>query len=66
LGASFADWAGKSRAARGLGYGDGPVSFLLVALIVVLVGYLTVARSDVQSAVVVPLRPGVGDDPTGR
>lgn len=64
LGASFADWAGKSRAARGLGYGDGPVSFVLAALIVVLVGYLTIARSDVQSAVVVPLRP-VGDDPTG-
>jgi uncharacterized membrane-anchored protein len=65
LGASFADWTGKSRAARGLGYGDGPVAFVLAVLIVALVGYLTVVRNDGRSAVVVPLRPGVGDDLTG-
>ncbi len=41
LGASFADWTGKSRAARGLGYGDGPVAAVLFVLIVALVGYLS-------------------------
>jgi uncharacterized membrane-anchored protein len=46
LGASFADWTGKSRAAGGLGWGDGPVAFVLAALIVVGVAYLTVTRSD--------------------
>ncbi len=46
LGASFADWLGKSRHAHGLGYGDGPVAFVLAAIIVVLVGYLTVSRTD--------------------
>ncbi len=29
LGASFADWLGKSRHAGGLGFGDGPVAFVL-------------------------------------
>jgi uncharacterized membrane-anchored protein len=46
LGASFADWTGKSRHAGGLGYGDGPVAFVLAILIVSCVGYLTVSRSD--------------------
>lgn len=46
LGASFADWLGKSRHAGGLGYGDGPVAFVLAAFIVGLVGYLTVSGAD--------------------
>jgi uncharacterized membrane-anchored protein len=46
LGASFADWTGKSRHARGLGIGDGPVAFVLAALIVAGVVYLTITRSD--------------------
>ena len=46
LGASFADWTGKSRHAHGLGIGDGPVAFVLAALIVAGVGYLTVSGSD--------------------
>ena len=47
LGASFADWTGKSRTAGGLGYGDGPVAGVLFVLIAVLVGYLSWrARSD--------------------
>jgi uncharacterized membrane-anchored protein len=49
LGASFADWLGKSRHAGGLGYGDGPVAFVLTAVIVVLVGYLTVSGVDRDS-----------------
>lgn len=44
LGASFADWTGKDPAAGGLGWGDGPVAAVLVALIVVLVGYLQTRR----------------------
>ncbi|HEY2354929.1 MAG TPA: hypothetical protein VGH79_08555 [Gaiellaceae bacterium] len=46
LGASFADWTGKSVKAGGLGWGDGPVAFVLAALIVAGVAYLTVTRSD--------------------
>jgi uncharacterized membrane-anchored protein len=46
LGASFADWFGKSPSFGGLGYGDGWVSLVLAILIVVFVGYLTVTRKD--------------------
>jgi uncharacterized membrane-anchored protein len=46
LGASFADWTGKSRHAGGLGIGDGPVAFVLAALIVVGIASLTMTRSD--------------------
>jgi uncharacterized membrane-anchored protein len=46
LGASFADWMGKSREHGGIGWGDGPVAFVLAALIIAGVAYLTVTRSD--------------------
>lgn len=46
LGASFADWTGKSRTAGGLGYGDGPVAFVLSGVIVLLVAYLTISGKD--------------------
>jgi uncharacterized membrane-anchored protein len=46
LGASFADWTGKSRDAGGIGIGDGTMAFILGALIVAAVAYLTVSRSD--------------------
>ncbi len=48
LGASFADWFGKSHSIGGLGYGDGSVSAVLTVLIIIFVGYLTVTRKDVQ------------------
>lgn len=49
LGASFADWFGKSHAiGGGLGYGDGTVSGLLLIVIAGLVGYVAVTRSDIQ------------------
>jgi uncharacterized membrane-anchored protein len=41
LGASFADWFGKSQAVSGLGLGDGRVSLVLAILIVAFVGYMT-------------------------
>lgn len=48
LGASFADWFGKSKSVSGLGYGDGIVAIILTILIILFVGYLTVSRVDVQ------------------
>lgn len=42
LGASFADWMGVSHARSGLGWGTGPVSLVLLAIIAVLVGVLSV------------------------
>ncbi len=46
LGASFADWTGKSRHAGGIGIGDGTMAFVLAVLIVAGVAYLTTTRSD--------------------
>lgn len=50
LGASFADWTGKAKSTGALGWGDEPVILVLGLLIVVLVGYLTVSRSDVEKS----------------
>jgi uncharacterized membrane-anchored protein len=50
LGASFADWMGKSRAGGGANYGDGPVSLVLAALIVALVGYVSITGADRETA----------------
>jgi uncharacterized membrane-anchored protein len=48
LGASFADGFGKPRSFGGLGFGDGHVSAVLAAAIVVLVAVLAASRVDVQ------------------
>jgi len=48
LGASLADWMGKSTADGGLGWGPGPVSVTLAAMIVAGVAVVTATRSDVQ------------------
>jgi len=50
LGASFADWTGKTQSVGGLGWGDGPVAGVLALLIIVLVGYLQVTHEDVDAA----------------
>ena len=47
LGASFADWFGKS-SLGGLGLGDPKVSLVLTILIIGFVGYLTVTRKDIK------------------
>lgn len=47
LGASFADWMGVSRDRGGLGLGTGPVSLVLLVVIVALVGWLAATRRDV-------------------
>jgi uncharacterized membrane-anchored protein len=48
LGASFADSLAAPQKLSGSGFGYGPVSLILGALILGLVGYLTVTRKDVQ------------------
>jgi uncharacterized membrane-anchored protein len=48
LGASIADGLGKPKNVSGMGIGDGPVAGVLAALIVLLVAYLSVTKSDVQ------------------
>ena len=46
LGASFADWTGKSHDVGALGWGDGPVALTLAVLIILLVAYLSVTSKD--------------------
>lgn len=48
LGASFADWFGKSQAIGGLGWGDGTASLILTVLLVGFVWYLSATRLDVE------------------
>ncbi len=46
LGASFADWLGKSHSVGGRGFGDGHVSLVLTVLIIVCVGYMMLSRRE--------------------
>jgi uncharacterized membrane-anchored protein len=48
LGASYADWLGVPKNLGGLNYGRGTVSIALTIAIVLLVGYLSVTRIDVE------------------
>jgi uncharacterized membrane-anchored protein len=48
LGASIADWLGKSHARTGLGLGDGTVSVAAFLVFVLLVSYLARTRGDIQ------------------
>jgi len=48
LGASFADWMGKPRSVNGLGLGDGRVSFMLFALLICAVIYMTLSHSKAE------------------
>jgi len=65
LGASFADWTGKARAAHGLGIGDGPVALVLALCIVALVGYLTASGADRQT-VAAPERRSIDESAAGE
>jgi uncharacterized membrane-anchored protein len=63
LGASFADWTGKSRHAGGIGIGDGTMAFVLAALIVTCVAYLTVTRADqIEPPELEPFQPALADE----
>ncbi len=48
LGASFADWFGRTPDLGGLGYGTGLTSLVLTAMIIVLVGYLALTKIDIK------------------
>jgi uncharacterized membrane-anchored protein len=50
LGASFADWLGKSRRAGGVQFGDGPVTAVLFVAIVGCVAYVARTRNDRASS----------------
>jgi uncharacterized membrane-anchored protein len=49
LGASFADWTGKTRAAGGLNWGDAPVALVLLLAIAGFVGYVSASGADRQA-----------------
>jgi uncharacterized membrane-anchored protein len=49
LGASFADWVDKPLSWGGLGFGTGPVSIALTAVIILFVTYLSLTRVDVPT-----------------
>lgn len=51
LGASFADWMGKSRSVHGLGWGDGMVASILLVLLVCVVAYMTYDRREAKQEV---------------
>jgi uncharacterized membrane-anchored protein len=59
LGASFADWMGKSHRVGGLGLGDGLVSLGLTVLIVGLVGYMTVTGNGASGPATAPSAPAI-------
>ncbi|MBO0835277.1 MAG: hypothetical protein J2P28_07130 [Actinobacteria bacterium] len=65
VGASFADYFAKPKVLTGLDYGDGPVSSLLLALIVVLVVYTAVARYDIQQPGLATALPDAGGTEVG-
>jgi uncharacterized membrane-anchored protein len=63
LGASFADWLGKSHALSGLNLGDGPVSGVASIIIIVLVSYVAITRHDIQQPTAPDLAPRLSQDP---
>ena len=48
LGASFADYISKPQNLSGINFGDGPTALVFAVAVFVLVGYLTIARPDIQ------------------
>jgi uncharacterized membrane-anchored protein len=60
VGASFADWTGKTVNAGGLGWGDGKVAAVLGLLIVGLVLYLSVSKVDSGKSQALPNRTDTG------
>ena len=51
LGASFADYVSKPHSLSGINFGDGPTALIATILVAILVGYLAVARTDIQPSV---------------
>src|SRR6516164_3310113 len=49
LGASFADYLGRPQSLSGLGLGSGRIAVVVTIAVAILVGYLSITRSDIQS-----------------
>ncbi|MCL4338450.1 hypothetical protein M1271_02070 [Patescibacteria group bacterium] len=49
LGASFADWFGKTPDLGGIGFGTGKTSIVLTTLIIIFVGYLAKTHKDIKN-----------------
>jgi uncharacterized membrane-anchored protein len=49
IGASFADWFGKPKNIGGLNIGDQTVSLVFIAIIILLVGYMTITHKDLPN-----------------
>jgi uncharacterized membrane-anchored protein len=60
FGASFADWAGKSKSLSGLGLGTAQVSVVVSVLIVIMVGYLTVRQRSLERVQPATTQPSAG------
>jgi uncharacterized membrane-anchored protein len=52
LGASFADYVSKPHSITGANFGDGPTSAVSAAVLVLLVAYIAVRRTDIQAPTV--------------
>jgi uncharacterized membrane-anchored protein len=50
LGASFSDWISKPANITGLNFGNGRTAIVFAVVVVLLVGYLAIARPDVQAS----------------
>lgn len=48
LGASFADWLGRTHDLGGIGFGTGRTSIVLTIFIILFVSYLTLTRKDIK------------------
>jgi len=59
LGASFADYLSKPKAIGGVDFGDGTVAAVATVVIVALVGYVIISRSDVQHSEVADPMPAM-------
>lgn len=54
LGASFADYVSKSHSITGLNFGDGPTSAVSAAVLILLVAYIAIRRTDIQAPTTPP------------
>lgn len=54
IGASFADWLGKTPSEGGIGVGNGTVSFVLAIIIAAFVLYLSITHKDKQHDTLAP------------
>lgn len=50
IGASFADWFGRTQDLGGIGFGTGRTSIVLTVFIILFVVYLTITKADTKNA----------------